>query len=280
LVNPSHDEYRELNEQMLWLRKLAEHLVVLVLFAERDTAADYWLWMILTEYREAERLKTALGRELLFPPTHSQLRHLMKSSSTVPAGPEILRGINVLYQRSNTVSKPWFVTERRWKEMLEGEVASVKGWQPLRMRDLMERAGESSHPLESTVLGHYQITYGRYSSDIHAVHEGATAGRVTEDQVLWFSVLAVLHRLSELIDFEQGAVQRLTASVISYYADEFRLDGSPEVGEMVNLLGDEDFGATVLEVAPNAGVAVVKMEEDKDVLLKRGIEMVRRGPAS
>jgi hypothetical protein len=271
------DEYREAAEQALWLRKLTENLVTLVNFAQGARLPDYWLWLSLAEHYEMQRIKIALGRELPVAPTPRQLRPICRHRRTQTSA-EILSAVKLHYGPSYATHKPWFMTEKLWRGIYTSEVGAIERWRPPRMRDRMEAVRDFCHPVEMTVLGHYQLTYGRYSSEIHAYQEADQLGARPEDGVLWLSVLAVLHRLAEQTKCEQGAVQLLIAQIVEHYAKCYRFSGPPTVGETASIYGDNDTCVQVIEVSRDAAIAVVTAESQHDTEIRRVIELVPRDP--
>jgi hypothetical protein len=272
LLAPTHDEDREGSEQALWLRKLAEHLATLVCFGERDDPRDYWLWMVLLGNHEAGRIIGALETELTITPTRDQLDRVLGRTWS---SEEISSAVRERYPPDS--DPPWFVGMERWERLLNGEVEAVDKWRPLNMRAIMDRARPQAHPLEVSVMGHYQLAYGRYSSHIHARLAGdLSATPPMEEEVLWLSILAVVHRVSSLIQHRQAAAQQLAARVVEGLGRSFRFDGPPQVGELVMLLDMER--ATVVEVAQDATVALIERWSDGETEVRRAIELLRLPP--
>jgi hypothetical protein len=270
------DEYREAAEQALWLRKLAEHLVTLVNFTRETDLPDYWLWLSLMEHHEMQRLKRALSRELSFSPTPRQLRPIVRGRRTQTSA-EILKAAEQYYGAGASKHRPWFVTEKQWHKMAAGELEAVERWHPPRMRDRMDAVRGFCHPVEITLLGHYQLTYGRYSSEIHAYQEADQLGARCEEEMLWLSVLAVLHRLAELTECEQRPVQLLIARVIESCSRYYRFAGPPITGEMVSIFGDREALVQVTELSRDAAIAVVTTESQVGLEVRRAIELVHQG---
>jgi hypothetical protein len=123
-------------------------------------------------------------------------------------------------------------------------------------------------------MGHYQLTYGRYGSQIHARPSGNTAlGPHLEDEVLWLTIVAVAHRLSALSEHRHGDARRLAARIVTDLSDEFRFTGPPAVGEQVRLFGDGET-AYITEFANDATVALVRRESDGTLEVRRSIELL------
>lgn len=170
--------------------------------------------------------------------------------------------------------RPWFLTEKQWQMIYEMDVTAVEQWRPPHMRNLMEAARAHCHPFEVSLLGHYHLSYGRYSTEIHAYQNPDGLGPRCEDEVLWLWVLAVLHRLAEIVEYEQGAIQDLVARVIKAHEGDFRFDGPPSIGDHIAILGDSERGGRVSEVSRDASVATVTLESDGKVEIRRVIELV------
>jgi|HubBroStandDraft_4_1064222.scaffolds.fasta_scaffold30291_3 hypothetical protein len=130
LTEPSNDELREGHEYALWLRKLVEHLAMLVCFAERDESRDYWLWLALIEHQQMQRIITALCEELSITPTHEQLRVVGRLRTTA---------LDVVQVAQQGVVSPWFITQAQWRQLLNGDADIVVRWRPPRVRQILMR---------------------------------------------------------------------------------------------------------------------------------------------
>lgn len=271
LTEPSPNEGREGHELALWLRKLAEHIAVLVCFSGRDDVRDYWLWIVLVMNVDARKLTAALGTELSVPPTSNELDSFLDRYLSSCA---IVKEIIDRYETSGTVGAPWFMKQERWEDILGGSVRAVETWQPYNMRAVMGRTRSTAHSLEVSVMGHYQLAYGHYSSQIHARPPGsAPLWESIEPDALWLSVITIAHRVAELVDHRHADAQRLAARAVESVAGVMRFDGPPEAGEKVRL--PEGGEADVIEVARDATVAVVLRQADNRRQVRQTIELLR-----
>jgi len=272
LNEPPDDERREGYERALWLRKLIEHLATLVCFADHDDIRDYWLWIALHEYCDVRRLIASLDGELSPTPTPEQLYRVL-GMTHVPNS-DVAHHVGDLYKTTDTATRPWFIKEVKWQQLVMGDADVVTRWRPPDMRQVMRLARPLAHPVEVSIMGHYQLAYGRYSSQIHARASGDPAHWINlEDDVLLVSIAAILHRLAELTKHRHTEAQLLTARIVASLAQDLRLDGPPEAGEVVELLHGET--GRVVDVAREATVAMFCRDSDGTVEIRRSVELLR-----
>lgn len=163
----------------------------------------------------------------------------------------------------------------KWERMLSGDTIAVEQWEPETMFKSMSAAKETAHPFEIMIMGHYRLSYGRYSATIHSSLQGNTIlGPPFDEELLWMSILAVAQRLCELVNYEQVAAQRLIARVITSLVDRARFESLPRVGELVHLLGGG--GGCIVEVAPDGTVVVVENETESRREIRRSLEAFPR----
>jgi hypothetical protein len=271
LVERTNDEYREGHELALWLRKLVEQLATLVCFGERDDPRDYWLWRALMQYYEVRRLTTGLEEELSITPTADQVASVI--DLLVPSS-GVFGEVRKRYVGTGAAAAPWFMTQAHWEPLLAGEVDIVDRWRPPRIREILDRAQTDAHPVEISVMGHYQLAYGRYSGPIHAQLSGETIlGPPLEKEALWLSIATMVHRVSALVGHRQADAQRLVSRTVASNARHARFDGPPQVGERVALI--EGGHACVVKVTRDATVALVRCEPDDRLEVRRSTELPR-----
>jgi hypothetical protein len=254
LGQPVHNEQRRGTELSLWLRKLTEHLATLLCFAD-DAVADYRLWFALNAHKRGVRVLNNIQRHL--PGATSD--ELIWAIDPLVATQAV---VEMIEQRPNADTRPWFVVEKAWSEMLNGEHAAIQKWAEPTMTEILEQARSLSTPSETAVLGVYQLNYGLYSTQIHA---GAASliepWEAMYDELLLVVAALLATRVASLLKSGEQDADDARDNIIDDVSELFRLGSPPKPGDKVWLLDDRTMEIDVVAVSADGLIARIQHDE-------------------
>jgi hypothetical protein len=249
-----HNEQRRGTELSLWLRKLTEHLATLLCFAD-DVEADYQLWFALNAHRRGVRVLKNIQSHLSVA-TSEEINWAIYPQVTTHDVAEMIG------QRSNVAARPWFVVDKTWSEMLNGDPTAIERWREPTMTRILAQASSLATPSEIAVLGVYQLNYGLYSTQIHAgVASLLEPWELMYDELLLVVAALLAARVAGLLLSHERDADDALDKIINDVSGLFRLGSPPKPGDKVWLLGDRALEIDVAEVSPDGLVARVRHDE-------------------
>jgi len=254
-------------EDIVWLRKVSEHLALLIRFSEGERVADYWLWIALHMHVRGLRLLRSL-QATLTAPSPRELRWAIDRYRTPQ---EIALQIAERYPPGERA--PWFVSEDAWHCMLGGDVHAIRSWHPPSWRRVIGAAMRTAHPGELTVLGHYELTYSVYSFRIHASAPGDDPSEMIDVGLLALTIALLAHRIAAIVDQHVGLSQRVAAAYGAALQDRIRLGPPPAPGDRVAFDPRDDYTMIVVEVSSDGLVARVR-DPDGSTMIRPCMELL------
>ncbi len=254
---------------LVWLRKISEHLALLVRFAADRDDRDFWLWIALQMHVRGRRLLRSLTQTIASP----SAREVRWAIDRYLPAADIAAQVTSRYPSDD--HRPWFVGRSAWDRMRLGEEQAVSAWQPPAWRDVINGAKKAAHPGELAILGHYELAYGVYSFRIHATPPGDDPSELVDAGLLAFGVALAAHRVASILGKHEVLAQQVAGTYASEMRDRIRLGPPPAPGDRVTF-GMEDSAdehMVVLEVASDGLVARVRHVVDGSTSIRPCLEL-------